>query len=334
MPTVSVILPVYNATRHLPLVLPPLTDALADGKLLEVIAIDDCSTDGSAQVLRDAGLRVFTSAQNSGPAACRNIGAEAARGDVLLFIDSDVVMHADVPTLILEALAEPDCVAVFGSYDDRPRAKGLVSQYRNLLHHFTHQRGEKEASTFWAGCGAVERQAFLAVDGFDAQRYPRPTIEDIELGYRLRKAGGRIALRRDIQGTHLKHWTLGNMLVTDIFCSAVPWSRLLLNRKDEKEHLNITIVERLKAVIAGLFWLSLLVSLLRPAALVGTLALLVLAWLVNASFFRLILRQNGLVHMLAAVLLHQLYYLYSTVTYIWCLAEHQLGIGRSAATSG
>ena len=222
---------------------------------------------------------------------------------------------------------------MFGSYDDRPQARGIVSQYRNLLHHFTHQRGAEEASTFWAGCGAVERAAFAAVDGFDAERYPRPTIEDIELGYRLRAEGGRIGLRRDMQCTHLKRWTLGNMLTTDIFCRAVPWSRLLLNRQDDNEHLNVTTTERLKAVLAGLFWLSLALALRWPQALLATGGLLIAAWLVNASFFRLVRRRNGLLHMLAAVLLHQLYYLYSTLTYVWCVAEHQLGFGRSATTA-
>ena len=58
----------------------------------------------------------------------------------------------------------------------------MVSQYRNLLHHFVHQHGHAEASTFWAGCGAIRRAAFDAVGGFDAARFPRPSIEDIELG--------------------------------------------------------------------------------------------------------------------------------------------------------
>ena len=84
----------------------------------------------------------------------------------------------------------------------------MVSQYRNLLHHFVHQEGNPEASTFWAGCGAVRRAAFDAVAGYDEARFRRPSIEDIELGYRLRRAGYRIRLDRDLQCTHLKRWRL------------------------------------------------------------------------------------------------------------------------------
>ena len=75
---------------------------------------------------------------------------------MLLFIDADVVVHPDVVARIRQAFEEePSLAAVFGSYDANPRAPGIVSRYRNLLHHFVHQRGHREAATFWAGLGAV-----------------------------------------------------------------------------------------------------------------------------------------------------------------------------------
>ena len=90
----------------------------------------------------------------------------------------------------------------------RARAPGLVSQYRNLLHHFVHQQGDPEASTFWAGCGAVRRDAFDAVGGFDDGAFRRPSIEDIELGYRLRGGRATASASTAVSGTHLKRWTL------------------------------------------------------------------------------------------------------------------------------
>lgn len=75
---------------------------------------------------------------------------------------------------------EPDIAALFGSYDDNPGETTFLSQYRNLLHHFVHQQGCEDASTFWAGCGAIRREVFLSIGGFD-EGYVRPAIEDIEL---------------------------------------------------------------------------------------------------------------------------------------------------------
>ena len=125
-----------------------------------------------------------------GPAAARNAGAARATGSVLVFVDSDVLVHADAFERIRAALAtDPERVAVFGSYDDAPAADGLVSIFRNLLHHWIHHSSAGRATTFWAGLGAVRSDAFRAVGGFDARRFPVPSVEDIELGLRLARTG-------------------------------------------------------------------------------------------------------------------------------------------------
>jgi GT2 family glycosyltransferase len=96
----------------------------------------------------------------------------------------------------------PGVAALFGSYDADPPYPGLVSRYKNLLHHYIHQHGRAEAATFWAGCGAVRRNVCNAVGGVD-ESYLSAAVEDIELGARLRRGGYRIRLCPDIQVTHL-----------------------------------------------------------------------------------------------------------------------------------
>src|SRR6185436_3746045 len=100
-------------------------------------------------------------AHNAGAAAARNAGASEAQATILLFVDADVaVAPGTVARLLAWFETQPDLDAVFGSYDDRPARAGLVSQFRNLLHHYVHQHGNPEAATFWAGFGAVRRDAF------------------------------------------------------------------------------------------------------------------------------------------------------------------------------
>src|SRR5690349_17222010 len=123
---------------------------------------------------------------------------------------------------------DPALVAVFGAYDDDPRHPGLTSRYRNLLHHHVHSGAAGEAETFWAGLGAIRREAFEAAGGFDAERFPQPSIEDIELGARLRRGGARIVLDPSIRGRHLKAWTPWSMVRTDLTRRGIPWTRLLL----------------------------------------------------------------------------------------------------------
>src|SRR4051812_47426640 len=215
LPSLSVIIPVHNGGAHLPRCL----DALhaSDSKGHEVIVVDDCSNDASADAARARGFQVVRLDARRGPAAARNEGARRTRGRVLLFLDADVLVRADTLARV-EAFFKKHCetAALFGSYDDAPDAPGFVSQYKNLTHHFIHQRSRSDAETFWAGCGAVRRDAFERVGGFDETKYTRPSIEDIELGRRLRRRGFQIALDRHLQVKHLKRWTLLSLLRADI----------------------------------------------------------------------------------------------------------------------
>jgi len=83
---------------------------------------------------------------NGGPAEARNAGARVASGDVLVFLDADVAVHADTLEKIALRLGErPHLDAIFGAYDDRPAAPGTVSRFRNLLHHYFHLRSDGQA---------------------------------------------------------------------------------------------------------------------------------------------------------------------------------------------
>jgi hypothetical protein len=166
----------------------------------------------------------------------------------------------------------PGIVAVFGSYDRAPHAGNIVSQYRNLVHHFVHQTSATSASTFWAGCGAIRRSAFLEVGGFD-ESYSRPSVEDIELGMRLCTAGYAILLDPHIQVQHLKQWDLWGMLVTDIFSRGVPWTRLLLRARAVPNDLNLKVSQRISALLA-LVALALIIAMAIVQPWVWMVALL------------------------------------------------------------
>jgi GT2 family glycosyltransferase len=234
-------------------------------------------------------LIVVTAAPGPGPAAARNEGARGATEDVLVFVDADVLPHADVFERIRSAFdASPELVALFGSYDDRPEAPGVVSRFRNLLHHDTHQTAAGPAETFWAGLGAVRRDAFLASGGFDEVRYPRPSIEDIELGMRLTSGGALVRLDPGVQGTHLKRWSLAEMLRTDLLRRGAPWVALLLREGRRSRTLNLGWSYRLSA-LASLVGLAALCRRRLARAAVAMAALVVL----NRRLYALLFRRYG-----------------------------------------
>jgi hypothetical protein len=224
---------------------------------------------------------------------------------VLVFVDADVVVHPDAIRRIGRAFdADPSLCALFGSYDAAPAAPGVVSRFRNLLHHHVHHAGAGPAATFWAGLGAVRRDAFLEVGGFDARRYPRPSIEDIDLGVRLAAAGEHIRLDPEILGTHLKRWTLAGMVRTDLLGRGVPWVGLMLRRGEVPGTLNLGWRHRASAVSSLAIVAALAGRRPRTAALAaaGLVAL-------NRDFYALLWRRRGPAEAVAGVALHGLHHL-------------------------
>jgi glycosyltransferase involved in cell wall biosynthesis len=319
----SIIVPVHNNPRDLQECLAALRDQCrADS---EIIVVDDASTDDTPSVAARSGARLLRLAKNSGPAAARNHGAKHARGEILLFVDADVIVAPGVVARLLTTLGEdPGVAAIFGSYDATPRADGIVSRYRNLLHHFVHQNGHAEASTFWAGCGAIRRAVFQEVGGFDDRRFPRSSIEDIELGHRLHVAGHRIRLDKTIQGTHLKRWSLVSLMHTDVARRAIPWSRLTLEHKKIPATLNLTWDQRLSAVLIGLAGATLVLPGNRSALAALAAAAVAAVLVLNRRLYGFFFRHGGVVFALACIPLHFLYYLYSGLSYLYAWLEYRL----------
>lgn len=247
-PHISVVIAVRDSRELLRRCLQALKNSSYDS--FECIVADDGSARPAADIAKEFGFRSIRLDQGMGPAAARNLGARLALGEILFFTDADVEVG---PTTLAHAAKafddKPRLAAVIGSYDDAPSERGFFSQYRNLLHHFVHQQGKEEAFTFWSGCGAIRRSVFDALGGYSSE-FRRPAIEDIELGARVRDAGGKILLAKDLQVKHLKKWTLKSILVTDVRDRGFPWSLLLAARREMPSDLNLTLSQRMSVALS------------------------------------------------------------------------------------
>jgi GT2 family glycosyltransferase len=320
---ISVIIPVYNGELTLRRSLEPLLAMRTRGEIAEIIVVDDRSTDASVGVALAMGVQAMDSGGRLGPGGARNVAAQQAVGGVLWFVDADVIVHADAARVLASALQRTGATAVFGTYDDRPSAEGFLSQYKNLVHAYYHRREEGAADTFWAGCGAIRKQAFLDVGGFDSARYPYPSVEDIELGWRLRQRELSIQIVPALQATHLKVWRLKGLLHTEIFRRAIPWSRLIHAGGAGSQTLNLGSGERLRALLI-VFCLGSIVPAAAgwaprwlPAAMLGAVAI------ANGRLFEFFRRRRGAIFAMGAVAFHQVYYLYSASAFAWCWIEHR-----------
>ncbi len=328
---VSVIIPVHNGGDSFRRCLSSLAKTTPPPS--EIIVVADGDTDGSWLLAKEFNAKVLRINARGGPAQARNLGAKAAQGDILFFVDADVVVYPDTISQVASTFSrEPDLAALIGSYDDAPGATNFLSQYRNLLHHYVHQTGCEEASTFWGACGAIRRQVFLSLGGFD-ESYRQPSIEDIELGYRLKQAGYRIRLCKDLQVKHLKRWEMGSLLKADFFYRALPWTELILRDRQLINDLNLQVSSRvsvmlvfglLSALFAAWWWSGFLI-----VAAVLSLSLLV----INAPVYRFFMRQRGLLFAFQVIPWHWLYYFYSGLAFAIGTARYQFRRLRSSKTS-
>jgi len=298
---------------------------------MECIVVDDGSSDHSADVAQQASVRVLKTGERRGPAAARNLGAAHARGEILLFLDADVCVHRDTLARIARAFtANSGLDAVIGSYDDAPASQGFCSQYRNLMHCYVHQTSRPGASTFWTGCGAVRKRVFAELGGFN-ERHKLPSTEDIEFGYRMTFAGCKIILDRTVLVKHLKTWTLGEMLKTDVVRRGVPWTRLILHYRKMPNDLNLRWSQRVSVPMAwssaGFSALALVLGFRSYGAFAsrstaGAAVCLIALLILNLPFYRFLTKTRGLRFALAAAPLHWLHHFLNGIAFVSGLTLH------------
>jgi GT2 family glycosyltransferase len=316
-PMLSIIIPARDASSTL--------DACLDetrrqaGENYEIIVVDDDSRDMTAAIAERHRVKLIRMPAHRGVAAARNAGARAARASILLFMDADVVPARALFAQGLAIMAESQVDALIGSYDDRPAADSLVSQFKNLAHHHFHQNSDGPATTFWGACGFVRRDVFLEAGGFDEERFVLPSIEDVELGDRLARRGARIRIAPKLQVTHLKRWTLGTLIHVDITRRAIPWTLLGLETGRLPRNLNFSWQQRLAAIVAIAEVVAIVALVFNFRAFSAWILLAALtgaATMLNVSLFRLFYEKGGVRLAICGFLLQQLYYLYSLYGFI------------------
>jgi len=320
---ISVIVPVHNGLQVIGRCLEAIRLSMYPN--FEVLVVDDCSTDATLQIIKNFGVQCLKTPRNLGPAGARNLGAKHAIGEILVFVDADVVLPPQGLGILAEAFArDPGLGAVFGSYDDEPACRTFISQYKNLMHHHVHQSSPEQAVTFWAGCGAVRKRIFQIVGGFDETTYTSSSVEDIALGLELTTRGYPIRLEKRLTVKHLKEWTISSLLRVDIFARAVPWTRLILRSGQLPRTLNLNYRSRISALLMGL-WLGIGFSLLAFAnlrrslsssAMFGVAITCALLLVLNRDVYRFFWRKRGFSFAVKAIVVHWAYYLYSGLTFV------------------
>ena len=186
----SIIIPTFNGAARIGYCLEALTKQ-AEGTDIEILVIDDGSTDDTAKVAgRYPSVRVITQ-KNAGPAAARNRGAREAQGRVLLFTDDDCIPLPNWINAMLDCFQDPEIVGAKGVY--RTRQKSLAARFVQIEYEDKYRLMANLSSidfvdTYSAG---FIRDRFLEMNGYDTS-FPVACAEDIELSYRMSARGWKM----------------------------------------------------------------------------------------------------------------------------------------------
>lgn len=185
---VSVVVPAYNSQKTIKRLLNSLL--LQDFKgAYEIIVVDDGSTDSTALIVSEYQNTRLIKQVNAGPAAARNKGVSLAKGEIILFTDSDCEVFPDwISQMVLPFRQDPQVIGVKGAY--RTKQIEFIARFVQLEYEDKYDMMKKEKyidfiDTYSAG---FKRDIFLSVGGYDTS-FPVACSEDIELSYRLSARG-------------------------------------------------------------------------------------------------------------------------------------------------
>ncbi|MFN9592208.1 MAG: glycosyltransferase [Pirellulaceae bacterium] len=321
-PPLAVIIPAFNASKTICFC---LQSVLRAGVTKDnIVVVDDGSTDSTFALASEFGVRVVQQAR-CGPASARNLGAGLVDAEILFFLDADCTLAVDALDRVGQFFLEnPKIDALIGSYDDLPAESNILSQYKNLMHHRVHQESPGNTETFWSACGAIRRDAFHAIGGFE-ERFARASVEDIHLGYRLRDAGFITVLDPRIQVRHWKRWSALNLLETDFFHRAIPWSLMILSGGGFQETLNISSKQRSKVMLSLLVVLFAVATWFYRPAFFGVISSLIGLLLLDWDQLKWLKRKRGLRFTACVLPWHWLSHLYSGIGFTVAMIIHRLG---------
>ena len=253
------VVPVFNAENSLGITLDALLSQ-EGAETMEVITVDDGSTDGTESILQNFPVRVFRK-ENGGPASARNVGIRNARGEIILFIDSDCVPQPGWLKAMTAPFENPEISGVKGIYITRQ--KSLIARFVQLEFEERYKLLAKQKYIDFVDSysAAFRKEALMRVGCFD-ESFPKADNEDVDLSFKLASAGYKMIFQPAAVVEHTHPATLIKYL-------KVKFSRGYWRMAVYKIHPGKAVKDsytpqslKLQILSAALFWPALLISLI------------------------------------------------------------------------
>jgi GT2 family glycosyltransferase len=302
---ISVIVPNHNGGRTIGKCLEALFASSYDS--FEVVVVDDCSSDGSPEIIRQFPCRFVPLGERSGAAMARNVGVQNATAEVLFFIDADCIVQKDTLSRVDRAVGQDSSAVVGGTYTRMPFDDRFFSTFQSV---FIHYAETKRANPDYVASHAMamRKELFEKSGGFPENFMP--IIEDVEFSHRLRRSGSTLSMDASILVRHVFEFTLVKSL-RNAFRKSMYWTAYSMKNRDLLADSGTASVE-LKTNVVSFFaiLLMVLVSLFlkQPYLLAGIPPVFVLNLFVSRNLFAALGQTKGYLFLLSAALYYMAVY--------------------------
>lgn len=293
MPCESIIVTAFNSRKTIDDCLKAVKASTF--KDYELIVVDDCSQDGTPLIAKEYADRVIELDRHGGGSHTRMIGIQHANGEIIVNVDSDILIERDILFKINEYFSRhPEIDALAGCLSKKHRNKDFFSQYKNLYMHYIFSKLPEKITFLYGSLFALRRKVASDKITFDIE-----IVDDTALGQQLLASGKQIAFVKELAVEHLKKYNLFSFIRNDffvpfywadVFITYKGWKQLFKNKTgfahSPKEQIISVIAAPgcvLTAVLGLFYHNALLLSLL-----------LFLMWVaLNVSFIYFLTREKG-----------------------------------------
>lgn len=270
-----------------------------------MIVVDDASTDRTQEIASSFDVKIISLKKRQNANYCRNIGAEKAEGDILLFLDSDVVSKKNTIEMTRRAFEKNHVDAIVGVYAVSNEYPNLTSKYKNLWIRFSYTISEPAIDWIFGAVSAIRKDVFLKADGFKKGMQAKRGTDDLELGKRLSKMNYKILLDTSVEVVHLKTFSLLSLLQNDfrrsIWFVSLAGNLGQLGTSTTKGFVNIYPNFIFSTVLSIPLLMLLIFSLVYSWNLFPVIFLLLLFYFLNRKFINYFAKNYGIVQSVLAL---------------------------------
>jgi len=286
----------------------------------EILLVDDSPDGNISGEISD--YKVIRSTLPGGVSSARNTGAFHSSNELVLFIDSDIVLKKDTIEKILDVFSDDNIDAMVGIQSLDIPFKDFPTQYKNLWMNYTYSNLPVFVPLFYTSCAAIRKKSFLEVGGFD-RNYKMPSLEDTVFGRKFTRSGKKIKLCRDIKVIHLKRYNLKDVLLTDLERSSalvkvILRERDMLSRKSEKG-TSVPYSFMTGVIFPPFVLLTLILFLIKPLPffILVILAFSTIMTVFNLKFLSYIKKHKGWGFLLKSLAFLHLDYIFVDIGIVW-----------------